>query len=132
MTPSIVPTSPRLAAVVAILAAIIWSFIPIRAFSETAVLPAVKDNTLYSHGHELSNGEGDFFFAGRDQNGGRKRGLLVFDVAGNIPDGAEITGTTIFRNSRGTMCAATSRPASVSPQADCSALISTREKSPNW
>ena len=58
---------------------------------EMVELQAVKDNTLYESGTgSLSNGLGSYFFAGRTNGGDIRRGLLVFDIAGNIPAGSTI------------------------------------------
>lgn len=58
-----------------------------------------KDNTLYeSETGALSNGAGSFLFAGRveDRNNGLiRRGLISFDIAGNIPAGATIESVTL-------------------------------------
>ena len=58
---------------------------------EMVELQAVKDNTLYESGAgPLSNGVGGYFFAGRNLVGLIRRGLLAFDIAGNIPAGSTI------------------------------------------
>ena len=53
-----------------------------------------RDNTLFeSETGALSNGSGAFFFVGRveDRNNGLiRRGLLRFDIASEIPEGATI------------------------------------------
>jgi len=53
---------------------------------------ARKDNTLYEDAAgALSNGAGEFFFAGRTGSNAQqklRRGLIAFDIAGNIPAGA--------------------------------------------
>jgi hypothetical protein len=67
-------------------------------------LEPVKDNTLYEPRNAASftsNGAGEHFFAGRvDDEGNAKlrRGLLAFDIAGNIPAGATITQVTLTLN----------------------------------
>lgn len=57
-----------------------------------------RDNTLYeSSTGAISNGAGSSFFAGRTAQASNsiRRGLLWFDVAGNIPAGATITAATL-------------------------------------
>jgi hypothetical protein len=62
-------------------------------------ISAGKDNTLYeSSTGSLSNGAGEYFFAGRTGGGERRRGLLFFDIAGNIPAGATINSVTLRLN----------------------------------
>ena len=62
-------------------------------------LAASKDNTLYEPAtDDLSNGAGDYFFAGRnDKSPGDsiRRGLIAFDIASNIPPGSIINGVTL-------------------------------------
>jgi hypothetical protein len=64
----------------------------------TAVLTSAKDNTLIEiAGGTKSNALGDVF-AGRTGAfgfGTRRRGLMSFDIAGNIPAGSTITGVTL-------------------------------------
>lgn len=61
-----------------------------------------KDNTLYENVEGiLSNGAGDHFFAGRTgstSGNAIRRGLLAFDVAGNIPAGSTINNVTLNLN----------------------------------
>ena len=60
-------------------------------------LRANKDNTLYEDPTgSLSNGAGDYFFAGQNAIGTIRRGLLAFDIAGTIPAGATVTGATLM------------------------------------
>jgi len=61
-----------------------------------ATIVSAKDNTLYeSLPGDLSNGAGDYFFAGRTARGSLRRGLVAFDVDGNVPAGATITAITL-------------------------------------
>lgn len=70
----------------------------------TIVLPASMDNTLYENpGGSLSNGAGDYFFAGRSnhppgttdnpsiERGLIRRGLVAFDIHGSLPARAIIS-----------------------------------------
>jgi hypothetical protein len=62
-------------------------------------IPAGKDNTLYeSSTGALSNGIGQYFFVGNTGAGLRRRGLIFFDIANNIPAGAVINSVTLRLN----------------------------------
>lgn len=65
----------------------------------TLILGAMKDNTLYeSATGSVSNGAGDYFFAGVTAiTGGAalRRGLLAFDIAGFVPAGSTITNVEL-------------------------------------
>ena len=63
------------------------------AVADIVTLEPSQDNTLCQDpGGALSNGAGEFFFAGRTLQGTNsiRRGLLAFDVAGAIPGPALI------------------------------------------
>lgn len=70
----------------------------VTAHADTVTLGALKDNTLYeSPEGALSNGAGQYFFAGETGNttgGKHRRGLVAFDVGG-IPATATITGVSL-------------------------------------
>jgi hypothetical protein len=71
---------------------------------------ASKDNTLYEDAAgALSNGAGEFFFVGRTNQGSGsiRRGLIAFNIAGNIPPGATITSVTLRLNMSKTNSGAT-------------------------
>jgi len=58
-------------------------------------LGSVRDNTLYLDGTgSLSNGAGQFFFAGNTGTGLLRRGLVAFDLSG-IPTGATINSVSL-------------------------------------
>jgi len=60
-----------------------------------------KDNTLYQYNPnegDLSNALGFHFFAGETGMGELRRGVLAFDIAGNIPAGSTILGVTLSLN----------------------------------
>jgi hypothetical protein len=62
----------------------------------TAVIPlgSISDTTLYEESDWLSNGKGEYFFAGATRDGNLRRGLVKFDIAGNLPpDGLIISAT---------------------------------------
>ena len=61
----------------------------------------IKDNTLYEYvpaDGDRSNALGDYFFAGETLMGEIRRGVLAFDIAGNIPAGSTITGVSLSMN----------------------------------
>src|SRR5262249_16916670 len=57
-----------------------------------------KDNTLYEYvpaNGDLSNGAGFHFFTGKTAQMTIRRGVLAFDIAGNVPPGSTITGVSL-------------------------------------
>jgi hypothetical protein len=69
------------------------------AIADVVTLPASKDNTLYEDGAgSLSNGAGQFIFAGKTNVNTIRRALIAFDVAGAIPSGSTITSATLALN----------------------------------
>lgn len=63
---------------------------------QTITLSAEKDNTLYEDPTgSLSNGIGNQMTIGRTSTGEICRGLMAFDIAGNLPTGAVITKAEI-------------------------------------
>lgn len=80
-------------------------FIPIaRANPDEITIGAQKDNTLYeSDTGDTSNGVGSYFFAGSTMNGDIRRGVIAFDIAGNIPAGSTINSVTLMLNLSRTM-----------------------------
>lgn len=62
-------------------------------------ITASKDNTLYENASgSYSNGSGAGFFAGQNNHGEVRRGLVAFDIAGNLPAGASIQSATLQLN----------------------------------
>ena len=60
-----------------------------------------KDNTLYEYNPDvgdLSNALGMHFFAGKTAMNALRRGVLAFDIAGNIPPGSTITAVSLSAN----------------------------------
>jgi hypothetical protein len=60
-----------------------------------------KDNTLYEYDPaegDLSNALGFHFFAGENAMGELRRGVVAFDIAGQIPAGSTITSVTLSMN----------------------------------
>jgi hypothetical protein len=85
--------------------AIVFAGERIASAGSVAILPS-KDNTLIQQldsTKQLSNGQGDIFVGRTAQDGtgqtvatiSIRRGLVAFDVAGNVPSGATITGVTL-------------------------------------
>jgi hypothetical protein len=69
------------------------------ALAEEVSVEATKDTTLYeSPSGTIANGSGQYFFAGRTNQGFIRRGLVAFDVAGSVPDGAKVTSVTLELN----------------------------------
>ncbi|MFZ0389168.1 MAG: DNRLRE domain-containing protein [Calditrichia bacterium] len=74
---------------------------------QIVTLDAVKDNTLYEDANGgLSNGAGQHFFAGKTAGGEVRRGLVKFDVAGNIPAASTIDSVFLVLNLSRTISAA--------------------------
>jgi len=66
------------------------------ASAETASIAASKDNTLYeSVSGSVSNGSGQYFFAGESDDGDLKRGAIAFAISDSIPAGATIESATL-------------------------------------
>lgn len=63
--------------------------------SDTIILNPVQDNTIFSDSSNLSAGGGIGIFAGTNNGGNTRRGLLQFDVASGIPAGSSITSATL-------------------------------------
>jgi hypothetical protein len=66
------------------------------ALADSVALAPSKDNTLYEDPTgSTSNGQGENFFTGRTSGGNIRRGLIAFDIAGNVPAGSTITGVLL-------------------------------------
>jgi hypothetical protein len=71
------------------------------AIADVININPVKDNTLYEYDPaegDQSNALGNHFFAGETGMGELRRGVLAFDIAGNIPAGSTILGVTLSLN----------------------------------
>lgn len=67
-----------------------------RARADQVVLAPAKDNSLFSHDGDRSNGIGEYLFSGRTDNTfGLRRALVAFDIAGNVPAGSIIDGVSL-------------------------------------
>jgi hypothetical protein len=74
---------------------------PSLAVADIINIHPIKDNTLYEFvpaDGDRSNGLGNHFFAGETGIGELRRGVLAFDIAGNIPAGSIITSVTLSLN----------------------------------
>jgi hypothetical protein len=83
-----------------ILAALLGS-VPSLATAQLANINPIKDNTLYEFDAaegDVSNALGNHFFAGATGTGELRRGVLAFDIAGNVPAGSTILGVTLSLN----------------------------------
>ena len=68
------------------------------AVADIAAIGSSRDNTLYQDPEgDLSNGAGNGMFSGRSgaASNSIRRGLIRFDIAGQIPAGATITSATL-------------------------------------
>ena len=71
---------------------------PTLASAAMITINPTKDNTLYEYDPadgDLSNGAGFHFFAGENALSQIRRGVLAFDIAGNIPPGSTITAVSL-------------------------------------
>jgi hypothetical protein len=69
------------------------------ADADTVVLDASRDNTLCEDGAgSLSNGAGEYLFAGVTDQPSMRRALIAFDIAGQIPPGSLIQSVTLRLN----------------------------------
>lgn len=68
------------------------------AQADTITLSAIKDNTIYDDTTALSNGAGEFIHTGLTREGRLRRGLIAFDIAGNLPANAVITNARLALN----------------------------------
>ena len=73
------------------------------AAADVVSITPSKDNTLYQYSPDdfespLSNGLGQYLFAGRNASGSARRALIRFDIAAAVPAGATVTGVTLRLN----------------------------------
>jgi hypothetical protein len=84
-----------------ILVALLGGIAPSLAIAQLANINPVKDNTLYEFvpaDGDRSNALGLHFFTGETGMGELRRGVLAFDIGGNIPAGSTILGVTLSLN----------------------------------
>jgi hypothetical protein len=75
--------------------------VPSLAIAQLANINPIKDNTLYQYDPvegDVSNALGNHFFAGATGTAELRRGVLAFDIAGNVPAGSTILGVTLSLN----------------------------------
>ncbi len=66
-------------------------FLSASVFAETAIIDPTQDNTLYESSQgALSNGAGQFLFAGQTVSAGARRAVIAFKDLSEIPQGATI------------------------------------------
>jgi hypothetical protein len=65
--------------------------------TQTLLLLPSKDNTLFetASGQETSNGAGPHLFAGTTQGRSRRRTVMAFNIAGQLPPGSRILKATL-------------------------------------
>lgn len=69
------------------------------AAAETAAIPPVKDNTLFSDPDgALSSGSGPHLFAGNNSVSNTRRAVVAFDVVAYVPEGASIDSVALVLN----------------------------------
>jgi hypothetical protein len=84
-----------------IIAITLSSISPGLVFADIINIHPIKDNTLYEFvpaDGDRSNALGEHFFAGETGIGELRRGVLAFDIAGNIPAGSIVTSVTLSLN----------------------------------
>jgi hypothetical protein len=84
-----------------VIAAMLGGIAPSLAIAQLANINPIKDNTLYEFvpaDGDRSNALGLHFFTGETGMGELRRGVLAFDIAGNIPAGSTILGVTLSLN----------------------------------
>jgi hypothetical protein len=84
-----------------VIATALGGIAPRLAIADIININPIKDNTLYEFDPaegDHSNALGNHFFAGETAMGELRRGVLAFDIAGNIPRGSVILGVTLSLN----------------------------------
>jgi hypothetical protein len=84
-----------------VIATALGGIAPRLAIADIININPIKDNTLYEFDPaegDQSNALGNHFFAGETALGELRRGVLAFDIAGNIPAGSAILGVTLSLN----------------------------------
>jgi hypothetical protein len=83
------------------IATVFVGIFPSSVVAQLANINPIKDNTLYQYDPaqgDVSNALGNHFFAGETGMGELRRGVLAFNIAGNIPAGSTILGVTLSLN----------------------------------
>jgi glucose/arabinose dehydrogenase len=80
-------------------AALLATLTGVNVNAATLVINPSADNTLYqTNGGEVSNGAGEFLFAGataENADGTLRRAVIAFDIAGMLPENAVITDVSL-------------------------------------
>ena len=93
--------NPPRTLVAAVIAAALVGIAPSLVNAANIDINPVKDNTLYQYipaDGDRSNALGNHFFAGKTDDRELRRGVLAFDIAGNVPAGSTITSVTLSLN----------------------------------
>src|SRR5262245_31373272 len=91
-SPSAVECRPE---VPAILLGVILALVPSVSISATVTIGDAKDNTIFQSSSTASGGGAAGIFSGTNGMGSRRRALIAFDIASNIPAGSVITGVEL-------------------------------------
>jgi hypothetical protein len=95
------PRRASFAVAAALFAATLGGISPSLTIADVININPIKDNTLYEFipaDGDRSNALGLHFFTGETGMGELRRGVLAFDIAGNIPAGSSIMGVTLTLN----------------------------------
>lgn len=68
---------------------------PSALWAATATIGAVRDNSIFESSPTNSGGGSAGIFAGTNGMGSPRRGLIAFDIAGNLPPGSTITAVQL-------------------------------------
>lgn len=71
-----------------------------QVITQTVILGAARDNTLYGGLGNVSNGAGQHIFAGNTNNDLARRGLIAFDLSAIPPDATIISATLTLNMSK--------------------------------
>src|SRR6516164_152672 len=77
------------------IAAMIVSTLSARAGAATITIGASKDASIFENNVNNSNGAGPGIFAGTNGMDSPRRGLIDFNIAGNVPAGATVTNVEL-------------------------------------
>jgi hypothetical protein len=72
-----------------------WSVMHRMAFAESVSITAMKDASLYASNPSNSSGGGPGIYSGGNGSGSPRRGLIAFDIAANVPNGAAISSVEL-------------------------------------
>jgi hypothetical protein len=75
--------------------ALVVLLLPSASSADTIMLVSSRDSTLFQEAPGNSDGAGRSMFVGTTAHGPSRRALIGFDIAGNIPAGAIVTGVQL-------------------------------------